>query len=102
MPTLARRLKALKMRLPMRMYGWIALAALMLAAPLALAQQDQTCTRHFAEPVPLSVPEPEPDPLQERLDKYADLEAAHRLSGLASYYSTFFNGRKTANGEIFH
>lgn len=26
----------------------------------------------------------------------------HRLAGTASYYSTFFNGRKTANGERFH
>ncbi|MFP5246357.1 MAG: septal ring lytic transglycosylase RlpA family protein, partial [Thermoanaerobaculia bacterium] len=25
----------------------------------------------------------------------------HRVSGLASYYSSFFDGRKTANGEIY-
>ena len=89
----------------MTTYRWIALAALMLAAPLALAQQqDQSCTHQFAEPivVPAPEPQPDPDPLQERLDKYAGLEAEHRLSGLASYYSTFFNGRRTANGEVFH
>ncbi|HUP61730.1 MAG TPA: septal ring lytic transglycosylase RlpA family protein [Thermoanaerobaculia bacterium] len=83
----------------MRKHAWIAL--LLLTAPLALAQQpDQPCTRQFAEPLPPHIPEP--DPLDERLQKYAELEAEHRLSGLASYYSTFFNGRKTANGEVFH
>jgi rare lipoprotein A (peptidoglycan hydrolase) len=86
----------------MSKHGWIALAALTLAAPLALAQQDHSCTRQFNEPIVVHAPEPEPDPLQERLEKYADLHDEHRLSGLASYYSTFFNGRKTANGEIFH
>ena len=33
-------------------------------------------------------------PSPERLQRY-------RLSGTASYYSDFFEGRKTANGEIF-
>lgn len=32
---------------------------------------------------------------------YAELEAKHRVRGLASYYSAFFDGRKTANGEIY-
>ena len=37
----------------------------------------------------------------ERLLAYSKLAANHRLAGLASYYSGFFDGRKTANGEIF-
>lgn len=32
---------------------------------------------------------------------YAEVAARHRLTGLASYYSSFFDGRETANGEIF-
>jgi rare lipoprotein A len=31
-----------------------------------------------------------------------DLGSIHKLKGLASYYSDFFDGRRTANGEIFH
>jgi Tol biopolymer transport system component len=38
---------------------------------------------------------------RERLDRYAEVGAQHRLKGLASYYSAFFDGRITANGEIF-
>lgn len=30
------------------------------------------------------------------------LTQKHRLMGTASYYSGFFEGRRTANGEIFH
>lgn len=37
----------------------------------------------------------------ERLARYSELAVKHRLTGLASYYSGFFDGRKTANGEIF-
>lgn len=32
---------------------------------------------------------------------YSSLAAVHRLDGNACYYSSFFHGRKTANGEIF-
>ena len=39
--------------------------------------------------------------LHARLRRYAEIGARHRLTGLASYYSSFFDGRKTANGEIF-
>lgn len=35
------------------------------------------------------------------LRRYRELEQAHRLRGNASYYSGFFHGRKTANGEVF-
>lgn len=30
-----------------------------------------------------------------------DISLKHRVQGLASYYSSFFDGRKTANGEVF-
>jgi rare lipoprotein A len=40
-------------------------------------------------------------PFRDRLVKYTQLAVKHRLSGLASYYSGFFHGRKTANGETF-
>ncbi len=73
----------------------VALAGFLLAAPVALAQQDRDCVRVLG-PV-----RPQPE-VQPPANPYSDLEAEHRLSGLASYYSTFFNGRKTANGEIFH
>jgi rare lipoprotein A len=42
-----------------------------------------------------------PDPLLQRMLRYAEEAVKHRVSGLASYYSTFFDGRKTANGEIY-
>ena len=78
----------------MRNRGWIAFAFL-LVAPLAQAQMDRTCTW---EP---TLAKPEPAPRPEPLRRYSELENEHRLSGLASYYSTFFDGRKTANGEIY-
>lgn len=37
----------------------------------------------------------------EPLDRYPELAKKHRLSGRACYYSSFFHGRKTANGEIY-
>lgn len=40
-------------------------------------------------------------PLLQRLMQYTQLALKHRVNGLASYYSSFFDGRKTANGEIF-
>lgn len=40
-------------------------------------------------------------PFLERLLKYTQVAVKHRVEGLASYYSGFFDGRKTANGEIF-
>jgi rare lipoprotein A len=43
----------------------------------------------------------EADPLLLRLLRYAEVGVQHRINGLASYYSSFFDGRKTANGEIF-
>jgi rare lipoprotein A len=42
-----------------------------------------------------------PDPLMQRRIRYAELGFEHRVEGLASYYSSFFDGRRTANGEIY-
>ena len=42
-----------------------------------------------------------PDPFLQRMLRYAEVAVKHRIEGLASYYSTFFDGRKTANGEIY-
>jgi len=42
-----------------------------------------------------------PHPLLERVFRYTQLALKHRVEGLASYYSSFFDGRKTANGEVF-
>lgn len=50
---------------------------------------------------PANDPEAAPHPLPQRLLKYLELGNRHRVRGLASYYSSFFDGRKTANGEIF-
>ena len=44
---------------------------------------------------------PRPDPFLARFLAYSKVAVKHRLNGLASYYSGFFDGRKTANGEIF-
>jgi rare lipoprotein A len=49
-----------------------------------------------------AVPQPDPDPLKLRLLKYATVAMKHRLSGLASYYSTSLDGTLTANGERYH
>jgi len=69
----------------------------------------------FAQPDPaLTLPQPmtscyeisatgaqKPDPLLQRMLRYAEVAMQHRIAGLASYYSTFFDGRKTANGETY-
>jgi len=80
--------------------AWMALAGLLAAAPLALAD-DYACTRQFGTRVEAQPPAPSTPPREESPFKYEDLEADHKLSGLASYYSTFFDGRKTANGEVY-
>lgn len=58
-------------------------------------------TSCYERSVPLAdAPAVDPGILQ-RLVKYTQLAVKHRVNGLASYYSTFFDGRKTANGEIY-
>src|SRR5947209_16509660 len=53
-------------------------------------------------PPPAPIPEPELNPLKLRILKYASFALRHRLSGLASYYSTSLDGTLTANGERYH
>jgi rare lipoprotein A len=51
---------------------------------------------------PLAAPAAaEQDPLLQRIFRYTQLALQHRVTGLASYYSSFFDGRKTANGEVY-
>ena len=93
----------------MRVTASAVLAALLLgAAPAALAdalpREDELTV---SEPLTgcfefASAPgQAKPDPLLQRLFRYAQFSVQHRVEGLASYYSTFFDGRKTANGEIY-
>src|SRR5947209_13710777 len=56
----------------------------------------------FGPEVPPPTPIPESDPLKLRILKYASFALRHRLSGLASYYSTSLDGTLTANGERYH
>jgi len=53
-------------------------------------------------PPPAPIPQPAPDPLKLRALKYSALAVKHRLTGLASYYSTSLDGTLTANGERYH
>jgi len=86
-------------------------AALLLAAPLAAQdrfapvddlQPPQPLMSCYERSVPLATAEVvDRGPLLQRLMKYTELALKHRVNGLASYYSGFFDGRKTANGEIF-
>lgn len=88
----------------------IGFAVLLLAAPCARTA-DLTPTDDGMPPQPLSgcyersrplASAPAVDPsLLQRLMQYTQLGLKHRINGLASYYSTFFDGRKTANGEIY-
>jgi rare lipoprotein A len=48
-----------------------------------------------------AAPSDRSNPFLQRMLDYARVSLSHRVSGLASYYSTFFDGRKTANGEIY-
>lgn len=92
----------------------IALAALFVAVPFAQGQ-NYLCEDQFKlddatmaafrlgppAPSPLPPKPQKPDPLRERIVRYAKLQLGHKLCGLASYYSTFFDGRRTANGETY-
>ena len=89
------------------MFGrWLLAVTLALAATAATAQ-DSAC---FPDATDLEGSCPAIDApalpgyaqrLLDRLAIYESLAGKHRLSGLASYYSSFFDGRKTANGEIY-
>jgi rare lipoprotein A len=89
-------------------------AGFLLAAPLAQADgvlpSDELApgavrdglTSCYERSVPLAEsPAEDQGPLLQRILTYAQLAVKHRVNGLASYYSTFFDGRKTANGEVY-
>ncbi|MBV8544457.1 MAG: septal ring lytic transglycosylase RlpA family protein [Acidobacteria bacterium] len=96
------------------MLGVVAVGAFVLAEP-ARAQSflcedtfkldDATMQAYRFGPVvapPAPAPEPEVNPFKLRILKYASFAMRHRLSGLASYYSTSLDGTLTANGERYH
>lgn len=86
-----------------------------------VALSGQTSAPATESPVPASVPsncvpdsipeitpalpaEPlaeEPSEVAPPTDRYTSMADRHLLFGRASYYSDFFDGRRTANGEIF-
>jgi rare lipoprotein A len=83
----------------MRTTAVFVLAGLLAGAPAALAED-------FSVPVDDTIcvdyqPLPDQHPLLRRMFRYTQLALKHRVAGLASYYSSFFDGRKTANGEVF-
>lgn len=84
----------------MRTAAVFALTALLAGAPAALAEDffipadDAICVNYLPRV-------PDQHPLLQRLFRYTQLALKHRVEGLASYYSSFFDGRKTANGEVF-
>ena len=71
---------------PMRTAAALVLAGLLAGTTAAAAEAERPA---------------KPDPLLQRMFRYTQLSMKHRVQGLASYYSSFFDGRKTANGEIF-
>jgi rare lipoprotein A len=90
------------------------LVAITLLAPSVAHAQSFLCEDHYRldatlmaeyhiapEPAPPPAPAVVPDPLKDRLLKYATLAVRHRLGGLASYYSTSLEGTLTANGERY-
>jgi rare lipoprotein A len=82
------------------------LAAMLFAVPLPAQEEPPPGDEPFlieteVVPCPAEDPEAIPHPLPQRLLKYGLMADKHRVKGLASYYSSFFDGRKTANGEIF-
>jgi rare lipoprotein A len=84
----------------MRLAIPVLLAGLLGAAPAALGLEqslvvDPAVCVDYAE-IPA-----EGRALLKRVLRYTQLGLKHRVEGLASYYSSFFDGRKTANGETF-
>jgi rare lipoprotein A (peptidoglycan hydrolase) len=92
----------------------ITFALLLAGAPAARAQSfmcedhvdlddaAMACYKYGPEvPPPAPPPAPKPDPLHFRLLHYAQVAMGHRMTGLASYYSTSLDGSLTSTGEIF-
>ncbi len=79
----------------------IAFAGFLLLSPVVWADGMTRPDELIQPDAPLSAA-PAVDPsLLQRIVKYTQLAVKHRVNGLASYYSSFFDGRKTANGEVF-
>jgi len=98
----------------MRKPVFLALAAFFVAASLAQGQSylceeqfkldDELMARYRLGPElpPATAGQPaKPDLFRDRILRYTKMKLSHKLSGLASYYSGFFDGRRTANGEIY-
>ncbi len=85
----------------------ITISLLLAATPTAHAEnfcEDFVRTEEVAaDPCDEVAPpvEPAPDPLHLRILHYAEVGLKHRMSGLASYYSTSLDGTLTSTGEIF-
>jgi rare lipoprotein A len=88
----------------------IGFAVFLLAATFARAEEpvrtdelmpDGALTNCYERNVPLAEAPVVDQGILQRLVKYTQLAVKHRVNGLASYYSSFFDGRKTANGEVF-
>jgi len=85
-------------------------AGFLLAATFARAEEvvrpdelipSDALTSCYERNVPLAESPVVDQGILQRLVKYTQLAVKHRVNGLASYYSSFFDGRKTANGEVF-
>ena len=84
----------------MRTAAVFVLAGFLAGAPAALAE-DFFVPAEAAICVDYQPRVPDQHPLLQRAFRYTQLALKHRVEGLASYYSSFFDGRKTANGEVF-
>jgi rare lipoprotein A len=73
---------------------------LLIVVPMAEAQKETLPGEITCAAIDPSLPE-RTDLIAERLAHYARIGANHRLSGLASYYSTSLDGTLTANGETY-
>jgi rare lipoprotein A len=82
-----------------RMRRALPLSAVLLALVFPAGAQIVDCEEGVD--VAAGVATSQTDLLRDRLLRYARIASRHRMSGLASYYSSYFDGRKTANGEIF-
>lgn len=82
---------------------WIRTAAIALLISIpGLARAQSWKCEDYAPPVVKRVVPEMADPARlDRALRHAEIEASHTLAGRASYYSNFFEGRKTASGELF-
>jgi rare lipoprotein A len=84
----------------MRTAAALLLTGLLACAPAAFAEDRAKAAEETVHPgdQPRVA---EKHPLLQRVVRYTQLALKHRVEGLASYYSSIFDGRKTANGEVF-